>query len=215
MILEAIILGLSSGAYCCMYCGPVLVPFLAGREHCGHKRNALLAATFLAARLAMYFALGAVFAGLGLLAQSFCDPVMARRLSYWAYLLCGIFLLANSLGGSFPWGTKEHGGCKCPTLKRAANDWLTAALTGLSVGLHLCPPLWTAMARSFFERQSLLGAFYFVFFYVGTLPYFIPLLGIPFLTKLCSGLKQIARIAQLLMSVYFIFFMGVLPLIFY
>ena len=214
MIIEAILLGLTSGAYCCMYCGPVLIPFLAGRENCGHKRNALLTATFLGSRLAMYFALGAIFASLGLLAKSFFNPVLARRLSYWAYFLCGIFLLINSLGGSFPWGTKEHGGCKCPKLRRAANDWLTAALTGLSVGLHICPPLWTAMTRSFFERQSLMGAFYFVFFYVGTLPFFVPLLGIPFLTKICAPLKQIARIAQFIMSLYFVLFMGLLPLAF-
>ena len=32
MILEAVLLGLSTGTYCAMYCGPVLIPFLFGTE---------------------------------------------------------------------------------------------------------------------------------------------------------------------------------------
>ncbi|MBP5402215.1 MAG: sulfite exporter TauE/SafE family protein [Treponema sp.] len=214
MIIEAILLGLTSGTYCCMYCGPVLIPFLTGREKNSYGRNALLTGTFLLSRLAMYFILGAVFAGFGLLVNSFFDPVFARKLSYRAYFLCGLFLLFNSLGVSFPWREKEHNGCKCTYLKHIGNDFITAVLTGLSVGLHICPPLWAAMTRSFFEYKSLTGLFYFVFFYIGTLPYFIPLLGIPFITKKCTALKKIARITQFIISIYFMFFMGLIPIVF-
>jgi len=214
MIIEAIMLGLSTGTYCAMYCGPVLIPFLCGSDKVSYKRNAGLVGTFLGSRLVMYFVLGAVFGGLGLLVQDFFDPSVARRLSIYAYILCGLSLLMNSLGLRFPWGCAKHGGCKVPKLKHAGNDFVTAVLAGLAVGLHICPPLWTAMIRSIFGGNGIPGLFYFVFFYIGSLPYFLPLLGIPFITKRVGVIKQLGKITQFIISIYFIIFAGLIPLVF-
>ncbi len=214
MIIEAILLGLSTGTYCAMYCGPVLIPFLCGSENPSYKRNAGLVGTFVGARLVMYFILGAVFGGLGLLVQDFFDPALARKLSIYAYILCGAALLMNSLGVRFPWGCEKTNGCKVPKLHRAGNDFVTASLAGLAVGLHICPPLWTAIIRSIFGGNGIPGLFYFIFFYIGTLPYFLPLLGIPFITKRAAIIKQLGKITQLLTSVYFIVFAGLIPLFF-
>lgn len=213
MILEAILLGVSTGTYCSMYCGPVLIPFLCGSEKLGYKRNAGLIAAFLSSRLVTYFILGAIFALLGYLVTDYIDPVFARKLSLFAYIFCGLSLLCNSLGVRFPWGC-GHNGCKVPKLSRVGNDWVTAVVTGLAVGLHICPPLWTAMTRSIFGGNGIPGLFYFVFFYIGTLPYFIPLLGIPFITKRVGVIRNIARISQFLISLYFVFILGFIPLFF-
>ena len=62
MILEAILLGLSTGTYCTMYCAPVLIPFLSGTEKVSYKRNSGLIGAFLGGRLVTYFILGAAFA---------------------------------------------------------------------------------------------------------------------------------------------------------
>ena len=199
MILEAILLGASTGTYCSMYCGPVLIPFLCGTENPGYKRNAGLT--------------GAVFAGLGYLVNDYIDQVFARKLSLFAYIFSGLILLCNSLGVRFPWGC-SHNGCKVQKLHRIGNDWVTAVIAGLAVGLHICPPLWTAMTRSIFGGHGLPGLFYFVFFYIGTLPFFIPLLGIPFITKRVGIIRKISRIAQFFISIYFIYFLGLQPLIF-
>lgn len=214
MILEAILLGLSTGTYCTMYCGPVLIPFLCGSEDLRYKRNAGLVGAFLVARLVMYFVLGAVFAALGFIVNEFCNPVLSRRLSVIAYIFCGLSLLFNSLGVKFPWGCGENGGCKAPKLKRIGNDWVTAILSGLAVGLHICPPLWTAIVRSIFGGNGIPGLFYFIFFYIGTLPFFIPLLGIPFVTKRLPSIRRISRITQFLVSLYFLIFLGAIPLFF-
>lgn len=213
-ILEAILLGLSTGTYCAMYCGPVLIPFLCGTEKASYKRNAGLVGTFVGFRLVMYFILGAIFGGMGLLVQEFFEPAFARQLSIYAYIFCGLTLLFSSLGVRFPWGKEKHGGCKVPKFRRAGNDFVTAAFAGLAVGLHICPPLWTAIVRSVFGGNGIPGLFYFIFFYIGTLPYFLPLLGIPFITKRAAGIKQIARITQFVMSFYFIIFAGLIPLFF-
>lgn len=216
MILEAILLGLSTGTYCAMYCGPVLIPFLCGTEKISYKRNAGLVGTFIGARLVMYFILGAVFGSMGLLVQEFFDPSFARYLSIYAYIFCGIALLFSSLGMRFPWGTDNnpHKGCKVPKLRHLGNDFVTAAVAGLAVGLHICPPLWTAIVRSIFGGNGIPGLFYFIFFYIGTLPYFLPMLGIPFITKRAGVIKRIARISQFIMSLYFIIFAGLIPLFF-
>ena len=204
MALEAILLGLSTGTYCAMYCVPVLAPFLAGGENPSYKRNGGLIGAFLGARLLTYFILGAAFAALGLLANEWMDPVLARKLSVAAYIVCGLELLANSMGAKFPWGCQ----CRAPKLKRLSNDWVAAIVSGLAVGLHVCPPLWTAIVRSVFGGNGLPGFFYFVFFYVGTLPFFAPLFGIPFVTKRLPVIKRVARVTQFFVSLYFIFFLG-------
>lgn len=210
MILEAISLGLSTGTYCTMNCAPVLIPFLSGTDKVSYKRNSGLIGAFLAGRLLMYFILGAVFAGVGLLVNEFVDPVLARRLSVYAYFFCGAALLINSLGASFPWGCD----CKVRKIRRLGNDWVTAIVSGLAVGLHVCPPLWTAMLRSVFGGCGLTGFFYFIFFYIGTLPFFIPLFGIPFITSRAASIKRIARVTQFCVSIYFLIFLGLIPMIF-
>lgn len=210
MILEAISLGLSTGTYCTMNCAPVLIPFLSGTDKVSYKRNSGLIGAFLAGRLLMYFILGAVFAGVGLLVNEFVDPVLARRLSVYAYFFCGAALLINSLGARFPWGCD----CKVRKIRRLGNDWVTAIVSGLAVGLHVCPPLWTAMLRSVFGGCGLTGFFYFIFFYIGTLPFFIPLFGIPFIARRAASIKRIARVTQFCVSLYFMIFLGLIPMIF-
>ena len=212
MVLEAIALGLSTGTYCSMYCGPVLIPFLCGTEKISYKRNSGLIGAFLLARLVTYFVLGAVFAALGFLLYEYCDPVLARKLSLYAYIFCGLSLLCNSLGVRFPWGC--NGCCKVSKLRHVGNDWVTALVTGLAVGLHICPPLWTAMLRSIFGGNGIPGLFYFVFFYIGTLPFFIPLFGIPFIAIRVPVIRSVSRIAQFLTSIYFLVYLGLIPLIF-
>ena len=214
MMIEAMILGLSTGTYCTMYCGPVLIPFLCGTEKTGYKRNSGLICTFLVSRFAMYCLLGCIFAAMGYVVNEFFDPVLAHQLSVYAYIFCGASLLCNSLGVKFPWGCGETGGCKAPKLRRIGNDWVTAIITGLAVGLHICPPLWTAIIRSIFGGHGLSGLLYFVFFYIGTLPFFIPLFGMPFVAKRLPALRRVARVTQFLVSLYFLIFTGLIPLFF-
>lgn len=207
MPLEALALGFSTGTYCTMYCAPVLVPILFSTEITGHRRNAGLTGFFLGGRFLTYVILGLAFSALGILAGEFFDPVFARKLSCLAYIGCGIAMLFNSR-------------CRCNKLaQKKENDWIATLACGLSVGLHICPPLWTALFRSFAfplgaEGKSW-GILYLIFFYIGSLPFFIPLLGIPFLQKKYAVLKKIASVTKILMGFYFIFMNGLFPLLFH
>lgn len=235
-IAEPLALGLSTGTWCAMYCAPVLLPFLFGRENLTHRRNLSLVGLFLAGRLAAYIALGFALGLSGLLVMEFFDPVLARSVSYVAYILCGLVLLANGFAprllGRFGCasgtasGASTAGGnrnkisrCEAPSFRSrvialSGNDSTTALLSGLCVGLHICPPFWTAALRSANSHSPVLGALYFILFYAGTLPFFLPLLGIPLLPKRFAFFRKVARMAQVLVGGYFLVFAGLIPFAF-
>jgi len=277
MIVEALALGLSTGTYCVMYCAPVLLPFLCGRENLTHKKNLSLIGLFLSGRLIAYAALGIILGAMGLLVTEFFDPVMARHLGAIAYVLCGIVLLASGFetrlvnhcrlacAAKPPVDTSakiipQHDyGLACAAKQPASSndkkginqsnhcdalrsdglhsdpphsnglqsdplrvrlvsfftgDSMVALLSGLTVGLHICPPFWTALLRSVASGNPVIGALYFLLFYTGTLPFFLPLLGIPFFSPRLQQLRTIARITQILVGSYFLLLAGIVPLIF-
>jgi sulfite exporter TauE/SafE len=220
-IFEPLALGLSTGTWCVMYCAPVLLPFLLGRETLSHKKNASLVGLFLCGRLASYIALGFALGLSGLLVIEFFDPVLARNLSSIAYIFCGLVLLSSGFSprilARLGCGHKDGGAGRCARTRVfsfLSGDGMTALFSGLCVGLHICPPFWTAAFRSASSGSPLAGATYFLLFYVGTLPFFIPLLGIPFLSGYSRIFKRIARMTQVLVGGYFFVFIGLIPFLF-
>ena len=57
------------------------------------------------------------------------------------------------------------------------------------------------------------GAAYFLLFYAGTLPFFVPLLGLPFLSRRNAPPVRIARLTQLFVGAYFVVFAGLIPIL--
>jgi sulfite exporter TauE/SafE len=214
-IAEPLALGLSTGTWCAMYCAPVLLPFLFARENQTYRRNASLVGLFLAGRLVAYAALGIILSFAGLLVLEFFDPYLARRLSTIAYMACGAVLLANVFAGRA--SCKANGACgsrRSRMLGIAGNDHSAALLSGLCVGFHICPAFWAAAFRAVNADTIISGAAYFALFYIGTLPFFLPLLGIPFVGKKTPSFRRIALIAQILMGIYFIVFAGLIPFLY-
>ncbi|MBN1499678.1 MAG: sulfite exporter TauE/SafE family protein [Spirochaetes bacterium] len=209
-IIEPLVLGFSTGTWCVMYCAPVLLPFLTAREGLNQKRNIQLIGLFLGGRLFAYVLLGLCLGAAGLLVMEFFDPVLARRISYVAYIFCGIVLLLS--------GFRRHicnSGKKCfSVVKAASGDPMTALFSGICVGFHICPPFWTAAVRSAAIGNPLAGSIYFLLFYAGTLPFFLPLLGIPFFNNRFPGFRKIAHMTQVLIGAYFLIFAGLIPFIF-
>jgi sulfite exporter TauE/SafE len=214
-VAEPLALGLSTGTWCAMYCAPVLLPFLFAREKQGYRRNASLVGLFLAGRLVAYIALGMILSFAGLLLVEFFDPHLARRLSSIAYMACGAVLLASACAGRASCGSRAS----CPSrrsrlLSLVGNDHSSALLSGLCVGFHICPAFWVAAFRAVNSETVVSGAAYFLLFYVGTLPFFLPLLGVPLAGKRFATFKKIALVAQVLMGAYFIAFAGLIPFLF-
>lgn len=211
-VLEPLLLGISTGTWCVMYCAPLTLPFLFGRENPTYRKNAGLVGLFLGGRLASYAIVGIALGALGALAATAFDPVLARKLSYGAFIVTGAALLLESV---VP-GKARPCKARCARMVRnfVASDGCVAALTGLGAGLHICPPFWAAAARAVSSANAVSGSAYFLLFYVGTLPFFLPLLGIPFLSAKAPFVRRVARIAQLMLGIYFVIFAGLYPVVF-
>lgn len=210
--LQSLLLGFSTGTYCAMYCAPVLIPLVSGTENISIRKTSILTSLFLSGRMITYISLGLICAGAGMLVSSFFDPVFARRLSVIAYIICGLILLNNSLLKIKKQPTTCTGEKKI--LVASGNDYGTAVLSGLAVGLHICPPYWATLFLCSQSGSLFYALIYFLCFFVGTLPFFIPVFAFPFAIKKLPALKQIARLTQLLIAVYFIIFAGIIPLFF-
>lgn len=211
--IQSLLLGFSTGTYCAMYCAPVLIPLVTGTDNISLKKTGILTSLFLSGRMITYIILGIICAGAGLLVSSFFDPVFARRLSVIAYIFCGAILLNNSFQKM-----KKSGEPQCRGLKKisvfTSNDYSTAVLSGLAVGLHICPPYWATLFLCSQSGSALHAAVYFIFFFAGTLPFFIPVFALPLAVKKLPALKRIAQMTQLLIAVYFIIFAGIIPFFF-
>ncbi len=213
---EPLALGVSTGTWCVMYCAPVLLPFLCGREKLTHGKNLGLVGLFLSGRFIAYAAVGLALGAAGLLASEFLDPGLARGLSRIAFMVCGLAMLAS---GFAPRLLSRYGcgGSPCRRVKAFrffSNDRMTALIAGLGVGLHICPPFWAAAARSASAGSPFAGALYFALFYAGTLPFFLPLLGIPFFSPKVPAFRRIARMTQILVGGYFFLIAGLAQVLF-
>jgi hypothetical protein len=159
-----------------------------------------------------------------MLLSDFFDPVLARRLSSIAYVFCGLVLLLNAFGfkkhsctsSCTATGSTARFSSRTGSLlgRFFSHDYVTALLSGLCVGLHICPPMWAACFRAAESGNPVTGSLYFLLFYIGTLPFFLPVLGIPFVARKILSLKKIARIAQVLTGVYFLVFAGIVGVVF-
>ena len=69
-------------------------------------------------------------------------------------------------------------------------------------------------ARSASAGSPVAGALYFVLFYAGTLPFFLPLLGVPFFSPKVPTFRRIARMTQILVGGYFFLITGLVQILF-
>ncbi|MFN8258471.1 MAG: sulfite exporter TauE/SafE family protein [Bacteroidales bacterium] len=183
---EGILLGLSTGAVCVAYCGPVLIPFLLA-ERGKINKNILFVVLFLSGRLVAYIFTGFI---VGLLGTSFLTQadlkiktmgiiyiVLASLLiTYGFYRFREICLgrvhkrINSAIGKKFPFIIPLAGG----------------AITGL----NLCPPFMLAIARAASSGDLSGSIWFFLMFFLGTSVYFLPM---PFI-----GVLHRARVLQII-----------------
>lgn len=212
MLWEAFVLGLSSGTYCATACAPVALPFLSSRPDAEkpYVRNALLVALFLCGRLAGYIAVGAALGAAGAYAVSYVDPAFTRVLSRIAFAAAGALMIGAGLAESL---LKARA---CGFMRRIWRPRMGAFAFGLLTGASICPPFFAAAARVFAAPSAggfgaaLGGAGYFLFFFLGTSVWLVPLLGLPALIGKSPVPRFIARSAMVMIGAYFLLVVGLL-----
>jgi sulfite exporter TauE/SafE len=196
---KGLMLGLSSGAVCAAYCGPILVPYLLSRGQ-NTLSNLLTILYFMGGRLAGYlmFAVLAWAAGLAA-AASIRNEKAVFGVIY--VVLAGVMIF---------YGFKRTGG-DC-AVKRAGFLCSTTfpAVLGFLTGLNLCPPFllaFTEAARTAVLWRSIL---FFAAFFVGTSVYILPLAMLG-LGRRVEALRYIGRLAAGVMGVFYLY-LGILSL---
>jgi cytochrome c-type biogenesis protein len=200
--MDALILGLSSGASCLASCAPFFLPVLAVEGGSGRARRSGLLSLFLAGRLAAYIAVGALAGYLGALAAGFLSPELDRALLRTGWALGGIVLLAGGLAGL-------EGHAFCRRLAAREKPGLSALVLGVAAGLNICPPFIAAAGRAA-ALGALGGAAYFALFFVGTSSWMLPLALLPRLRAKAAELRAVARLAMIMLGFYFLIVLGLL-----
>ncbi len=204
MVVEAILLGFSTGTYCAVFCAPVAIPMILTEEQRGALENARRVGVFLLGRLIAYIGVGLLLGFAGAYSLSYVDPGLKRPLQAVAYLVIGAVMIASGIMYNFP----DHRACK--GIKKIYNPERGAFIYGLMTGMSICPPFFAAASRAFASQAPLSGALYFALFFLGTSVYFIPLLGVHLVEKHMSRLRTVARLAILMLGIYFFLFQGIL-----
>lgn len=195
LIINGLILGLSTGIFCLTYCLPVFTP-LAMTGKGTMKDGFATLIKFSLGRFFGYLLFGALVGWLGLTIQS---PLI-HNLIWLAMVILALFMILYSLGILRPqtWF--------CQYLKKIRIPWLL----GFLVGLNICPPFLIALSYGFNLKSILAGIIFFTAFFIGTSLFLIPLSLTGYLGRF-KVWRQIATVAGFLVGVTFLIY-GVLNL---
>jgi sulfite exporter TauE/SafE len=205
MLISSLLLGLSTGTYCAMFCAPVILPMVFSANG-GMAANARLIGFFSLGRLLGYVIIGAALGALGAYGLGFVDPTLENRISTAAWAGIGALLLIQGLSLNFP----HAKACRVLSRVYLKDKGINAAAMGLLTGLNLCPPFIAASGEAISSRSPLWGAMGFLFFFLGTSVYFLPLLGVPLLGKKLEIPRLVARVVLVLLGLYFFLCRGIL-----
>jgi sulfite exporter TauE/SafE len=165
-LVEAFVLGLSTGPICLAYCAPVLAPLIVSVDAPNHRysRTTRLLGLFLLGRLAGYLAVGFVVGAVG---SAFFEP--GAGMAWVVTLTMGIALVVFGLMKSFP----RLKLCRIWPAGRSSIRWSMGL--GFLTGLSICPPFVAAVASSATLGAVHSSVIYFLAFFIGTAVYIPPM----------------------------------------
>jgi sulfite exporter TauE/SafE len=170
--MEALLLGLTTGTSCLVFCGPVILPYLLG-EGISVRRSLVDISIFLGARFIIYILLGLIAALVG---QAFLGTDFFRNIiTGSAYIVLSVALVIYAFLRIKPL-------CLLKNIREIPVNYpdrrtMTVPLIGgLVTGLSFCPALLLAFTGAASERSVLHSIVYFIFFFLGTTVYFLPLI---------------------------------------
>lgn len=167
LVSNGFLLGLSTGAFCLGSCLPVLLPFILVEKKSDLLRNLLVVLEFSAGRMIAYALVGFIVGYLG----KKLTPGGFHLLMAAVMVGLSVLLLLYGLVRTFPHAKM------CFHLKRVTGDFKRFPfLMGIMLGLNVCPPFLLAITYTLDSSGGpLLGALFFICFFLGTSVFIIPL----------------------------------------
>lgn len=189
-VLTGFLTGLSVGVYCLGICLPVFVPLLLSKTR-KTKESFWLILEFSLGRLLGYLLFGFLVGYLGVVIKSNLIHQMTR----FSTAAMGFLMLGYCLGLTSFWGHK--------TCKVFFHKVKIPFLLGFLTGLNVCPPFLASLGYVFNLKSAILGMFYFLFFFLGTSLYIVPLALLGIFSQQ-TFFRKIARISGILVGGYFL-----------
>jgi len=188
VIIQPLLVGLSTGLFCSAYCMPFIAPYLVAEER-NSRQNAGVLGKFILGRFFGYILFGAVFGYLG----ERMTGRMFHLFSAGALVALSVVMLLFAFGLFKPgWHLclGDRGRSRAPILM------------GLLMGVNVCPPFLLSVAYVFTLHSALKGVVYFMVFFAATTVYFLPLLFLGFLGRM-SEFRWVARVSAIVVGVIF------------
>lgn len=197
--LSAFILGLSSGVACISVCLPGMVPILMGSRSTV-AQSAKFVAVFMAGRWLAYMIAAAFTAMFSAAIYDIGSNKIVMTATQ--FLLAAIMLLfAAGKLSSRCINPLKHKRLRTYLKKR---DCLLPIILGVVTSVTLCPPFVSLVIQSAGDGQFWRTIIAFTLFFLGTLPYFlpVPLLG---LSRKNGAFKIIGHYAAAIMGCFYIY----------
>ena len=197
--LSALLLGLSSGIACISVCLPGVVPILLGKRS-SVAQSAKFVTIFLSGRWLAYL-LAAVL--ISILSAAVYGIVSDRKVMIITQLILSVIMLLFALG-------KLSSRCFNPLKHKALrtfaknHEYVLPLIMGFVTSVALCPPFVSMVVQTAGELSFWRTAALFSLFFVGTLPYFlpVPLVG---LSRKNLAFKHIGRYAAIIMCIVYFY----------
>jgi sulfite exporter TauE/SafE len=197
---EGLLLGLSTGAMCLAYCGPVIIPYLLA-EGKNVRRSAYYLFLFLSGRMCAYIIVGFL---VGILGTTLIQPskltihvtgviymILATSLITYGFYQFREICLGNVQQKINP-GFRKHFPAIVPVI------------CGIATGLNICPPFLIAVTKAIGTGNISSSILFFMAFFAGSAIYFIPLPFTGFI-KQRRVLRIIGKYAAILTGFIFLY----------
>lgn len=197
---EALLLGLATGPVCLASCGPAVLPWMLAQP-AGVRQHGRQLSLFLAARLAGYLAFAAAvwFAGAAI------PRSWAGR--SWIFgcvqLLLAVALLVYAAGWPRLHRPIRARSAALVEIGETPQPRPSGALAlGFLTGINLCPPFLVAGVRAAQLRSLPAALAFFLFFFIGTVVWFLPFLSLGFLRR-TPAVVTVARMVAVLLACWY------------
>lgn len=167
LAINGFLLGLSTGVFCLGSCLPVLLPFILVEKRKDFFRNLLVVLEFSGGRMVAYLIVGFIVGYLG----KKLTPGGSHLFMAAVMVGLSVLLLGYGLVRTFPHVKM------CFFVNRITGDFKRFPfLMGILLGLNVCPPFLLAITYTLDNGGGpLTGVLFFLFFFLGTSVFIIPL----------------------------------------
>ena len=196
MILAAVTLGFSTGAFCLGYCYPILGPIMLSGKNRSFKRSVIELGLFLLGRLTAYLVFGLL---VGLFGR-----YLREVLVFHTTVLPSLFLVLGGIMVLFGFvQIMPHLGF-CRFCQRFVEAWWSMLLVGFLAGLNLCPPFLLAAASAIELGNVASSILFFLFFFLATSLFLLPFIFSGLVARF-KDVRSAARVTAVISGIWFIY----------